>query len=154
MKELIFFEKQKFTQSFWMWLLVVLASIAGPVISFLSISKIDLYILIMSLLIFIFMYLCELRVKLSKEGIHYQFFPMHLKSHTIKFDEIDRFEELKYSPIGDYGGWGIRHRFKGKAYNVSGNRGVKIYLKSGRHILFGSQRSKEFEQVLNQFMKQ
>jgi len=154
MKELIFFEKQKFTQSFWMWLLVILAVISGPIICFFSTSKIDVYILIMSCLIFIFMYLCELKVKLSKEGIHYQFFPIHLKSYTIKFEEIDSFEELKYSPIGDYGGWGIRHRFKGKAYNISGNQGVKIHLKSGRHVLFGSQRSKEFEQVLRELMRQ
>ena len=91
---------------------------------------------------------------LSNKGLQYQFFPFHLKSYTIKLDEITSFEELTYSPIKDYGGWGIRYGFKGKAYNVSGNRGVKIYLKNGKNILFGSKKSHELALVLEQIMKQ
>ena len=53
----------------------------------------------------------------------------------------------------DYGGWGIRFRYKAKAYNVKGNEGVKVYLKTGRHILFGSQKSSIFESEIKRFMK-
>ena len=69
---------------------------------------------------------------------HYQFFPMHFKSYIIRFDEIENVEAITYSPIKDYGGWGIRYRMKGRAYNVKGNQGVKVYLKNGKNILFGS----------------
>ena len=37
---------------------------------------------------------------------------------------------------------------KGKAYNIRGNKGVKIYLKNGKTILFGSQKNQELEKAL------
>ena len=68
--------------------------------------------------------------------MHYQFFPFHFKSHTIRIKDINSFKAMKYSPLKEYGGWGIRFGFKGKAYNVSGNKGVKLFLTNGKNILF------------------
>ena len=91
---------------------------------------------------------------MTKEGLHYQFFPFHFKKHLIKSGEIEKIEALQYKPLGDYGGWGVRYGFKGKAYNVSGNKGVKVYLTNGRNILFGSQKYKDLEKVLKRIKKQ
>ena len=154
MKELIFKEKQKFTQK-WLWLILVILSIIPiSLVDFSSDPELSYLIILMSLSPMILFYFIELRVMLSNKGLQYQFFPFHLKSYTIKLDEITSFEELTYSPIKDYGGWGIRYGFKGKAYNVSGNKGVKIYLKNGKNILFGSKKSHELALVLEQIMKQ
>ena len=155
MKELIFKEKQKFTQK-WLWLILIILPllIIIPPIDLSSDPKLSYLIILMSLSPMILFYFIELRVMLSNKGLQYQFFPFHLKSYTIKLDEITSFEELTYSPIKDYGGWGIRYGFKGKAYNVSGNKGVKIYLKNGKNILFGSKKSNELALVLEQIMKQ
>ena len=49
---------------------------------------------------------------------------------------------------------GIRHGFKVKAYNISGNKGVKIYLKNGKNILFGSQKHIELDKALKEIMRQ
>ena len=149
MKELVFIEKQKFHQ-IWIWGILIISLLAS-----LITTKGNLGILLASILPMVFLYILSLNVKISKSGIHYQFFPLHRKVYSIKLDEIDRFEEITYSPIRDYGGWGIRYSFKGKAYNVSGNKGVKIYLKnSKKSILFGSQRSNEFASVLDNLMRQ
>ena len=51
---------------------------------------------------------------------------------------------MQYHPILDYGGWGIRWALKGKAYNISGNNGVRLDFYDGKHLLIGSQRSEEF----------
>ena len=99
-------------------------------------------------------YFFELRTFVTKEGLHYQFFPFHFKKYLIRLDEIEKIEALQYKPLGDYGGWGIRYGFKGKAYNVSGNKGVKFYLTNGRNILFGSQKYKDLEKVLKRIKKQ
>ena len=99
-------------------------------------------------------YLLQLRIKVNSEGLHYQFFPFHLKSHTIKIEEIVKVEALQYKPLAEYGGWGIRYGFKGKAYNTSGNLGVKVHLKNGRNILFGSQKYKELAKTLKQIKKE
>jgi hypothetical protein len=53
----------------------------------------------------------------------------------------------------EFGGWGIRYGFKSKAYNVSGNKGLQIVLKNERQILFGSQRHKELEKVMEKARK-
>ena len=155
MKELIFKEKQKFTQK-WLWLILIILPLLITIspIDLSSDPKLSCLIILMSLSPMILFYFIELRVMLSNKGLQYQFFPFHLKSYTIKLDEITSFEELTYSPIKDYGGWGIRYGFKGKAYNVSGNKGVKIYLKNGKNILFGSKKSNELALVLEQIMKQ
>ena len=104
-------------------------------------------------LVLLLLYFAKLRIKVSDKVIYYQFFPFHFKSHQITLTDIESFKSITYSPITDYGGWGIRYSFRGTAYNVSGNKGVHIELKSGKKILFGSQRSQEFEDSLKKTYK-
>ncbi len=59
-----------------------------------------------------------------------------------------------YSPITEYGGWGIRwspHR--GWAYNVGGSKGVQLGRANGKRILIGSQRADELAQVMRERMR-
>lgn len=141
--EKIFLEKQKFTQ-WWIWVILLI-----PTAFHVSdVSQISFIYLSLMLLVIIFIYSITLTVIVKSDGLHYQFFPIHFKNYIIKKEDIDNFKALKYNPILDYGGWGIRHRFKGKAYNIRGNKGVKIYLKNGKTILFGSQKNQELEKAL------
>ena len=89
-----------------------------------------------------------LDVQLSNEAIHMRFWPFHFKPRTFYFSDIDNAEPVTYSPLKDYGGWGIRYGAKGKAYNVSGNQGVVITLKTGQSILIGSQRHEELSSLI------
>jgi len=143
---LLYEENQKFTQ-WWVWLILLL-----PLFIAAFTKNIYSYEALILILIFVFFYFLELRLKVSKHGFQYQFFPLHLKSYFIKLEEIEKIEDIKYKPLGDYGGWGIRCGFKGKCYNVKGNLGVKIYLKKGSYILFGSQNYKTLEKVLSQLL--
>lgn len=61
----------------------------------------------------------------------------------IPLSEIASAEVRTYSPIMEYGGWGIRWGPGGKAYNARGNRGVQLVLRSGERVLVGSQRPEE-----------
>ena len=113
-------------------------------------------------LIVIFVVLCvilwsvfvmKLEVWVDETGIHYRFFPLIFKPKVILKNEIQRFEIRKYSPIFDYGGWGIKRRFKwGRAYNVSGNIGLQIYLTNGKKVLFGTQRSQAIQYAMDTMM--
>lgn len=149
--EYLFVENQKFNQ-WWIWLVLLLA----PILSIIPFNEneINYYAFLITSAFPLFVCVFQLRVKINEEGLNYQFFPFHLKSHTIKLHEIEKFRALQYRPIGDYGGWGIRRGFKGKAYNISGNKGVKIYLKNGKSILFGSQKHIEFDKALKEIMRQ
>lgn len=53
-----------------------------------------------------------------------------------------------FRPILDHGGWGIRFRKNLTAYTVSGNKGVRITLSSGRKIILGSQKATEMESAI------
>ena len=149
--KILFEERQKFNQ-WWLWVILLVL----PLLSIIPFNSDGInynYVLICIAIPLIF-YFFELRTFVTKEGLHYQFFPFHLKKHLIKLDEIEKIEALQYKPLGDYGGWGIRYGFKGKAYNVSGNKGVKIFLKNGTNIIFGSQKYKEMDRALKKIKQQ
>ncbi len=91
-------------------------------------------------------YKMKLITEVREGEIYLRFFPFTRK--TIPFRDIENFEAVKYRPIADYGGWGIRFGRKGKAYNVSGNRGVMLHLRGGQKFLIGSQRPEELHQAI------
>lgn len=74
------------------------------------------------------------------------------RPRIVALADIRQAEAVTYRPIRDYGGWGIRRRRKGWAYNVSGNRGVRIVLADGEHLLVGSRRAEELARSLEDRM--
>ena len=62
--------------------------------------------------------------------------------------------ETAISPIQEYGGWGYRTSFgkkKGSAYNVKGDKGIQIELKTGKKLLIGTQKEDEAQQVIGRY---
>jgi len=115
--------------------------IVGPL--FISLGVVILYIL----------YALKLETEVRSDGLYLRFYP--LTSKTINFAEIVSCEARTYHPIREYGGWGIRCGWKGgKAYNVSGNRGVQLEFRNGKKFLIGSQRPEELAQAIKERMGQ
>lgn len=92
----------------------------------------------------------RLITEVRPDGIYYRFCPVHFSLKRIGFTEIKHFEARTYRPMAEYGGWGIRYGGSGKAYNVSGDRGVQLELANGKRLLFGSQRTEEFVAALQE----
>jgi hypothetical protein len=90
----------------------------------------------------------RLITEVRDDGLYVRFIPFHFKFHLIPLEDATQIEAVTYSPLGDYGGWGIRYGFKGKAYNVQGNRGVRLTFKEGRSLLIGSQKAEELDAAL------
>lgn len=86
----------------------------------------------------VFFYAANLTTEVRPEGLYYRFFPLHQSFQRIPPEILAGFAPHTYSPLRDYGGWGIRYSSRGKAYNVSGNRGVMLELADGRRLLIGS----------------
>lgn len=80
---------------------------------------------------------------MDEEGVHYKMKLFHWSVRTIPWDEIDQIHVREYSPIMEYGGWGIKYGKSGWAYNVRGNHGIQILKKDGKRILLGTQRPEE-----------
>ena len=91
---------------------------------------------------------------IDQDGIHYRFFPLIFRDKLISKAEIQRFEIRKYNPVINYGGWGVKRSFKwGRAYNVSGNIGLQLYLTNGKKVLFGTQRPQAILYAMEEIMK-
>lgn len=102
------------------------------------------------------LFLFKLSTKIDEIGIHYQFFPFHLKLKCIAWQEINKAYLRTYDPIGDYGGWGLKggafwNSAKGKAINVSGDLGIQLELKNGQKLLIGTQKKAAAESVLKTY---
>ena len=91
-------------------------------------------------------YSSKLITEVREDGLYVRFFP--LTHNRIPFEDIAHFEVRTYSPIREFGGWGIRYGRGAKTYNVSGNRGVELQLSNGKRLLIGSQRSEELSQAI------
>ncbi|MHC4605892.1 MAG: DUF6141 family protein [Planctomycetota bacterium] len=91
-------------------------------------------------------HILRLVVEVRDDSLYIRFHPFGAR--TIPFSEIAKFEARTYRPILEYGGWGIRWSRAGRAYNVSGNRGVQLELEGGKRLLIGSQRAEELEQAI------
>jgi len=62
----------------------------------------------------------------------------------------------KYRPILEFGGWGWRKRFLSRktAFNVSGRIGLRVTLKNGSQILFGTRQEQEMKRAVEKMLLQ
>ena len=165
-------EKQRFRQ-WWLWLLILILSPIGPFVFIRAIFQQVIiespignnptsdYVLIVLGLILgigfgigipIFLYIAGLDTEVRESGVYIRFRPFHRKWVVFGFNNIQKAEASTYSPLKDYGGWGIRYGRKGKAYNVSGNKGVFLTLRDGKNVLIGSTNHKALYSSINERM--
>nr|WKN35635.1 DUF6141 family protein [Tunicatimonas sp. TK19036] len=87
---------------------------------------------------------------IKKDGIYYRFLPLQLAYKKIAWDRLAASYVRQYSPIGEYGGWGLRLGIfgRGKAFNVSGNQGLQLVYDDGKKFLLGTQHPDEIKQAL------
>ena len=74
----------------------------------------------------------------------------------IPLSEIAEVEVAKYRPVMEFGGWGWRKRLLSRktAFNVSGNIGVRVTLKKGSQILFGTHQQEEMKRAVEKMLMQ
>lgn len=148
-KEVVFREVQQFRQ-IWIWLLIFPLAVLFWYgffhqivlgIPFGTKPAPDLLLFFFWLLfgtaLPAFFYWLRMITEVHSDGLHVRFFPVRF---SVSWPELRQYEACIYNPILDYGGWGIRFGFKGKAYNVSGDRGVQLELINGKRVLIGSQK--------------
>ncbi len=153
-----FTEKQRFTQ-WWLWLLLsaVMMYIIYNFIEdrqYFSTLELAISILIPILVIILFLAI-RLETKIDAQGIYVRFFPFQITFRHYPWRNITKAYVRKYSPLGEYGGWGIRLGLfgTGKAYNVKGNQGLQIILNDEKKILIGTQKQNELKLYLENLKK-
>ncbi len=99
--------------------------------------------LIFGILLPAFFFSIKLTTRVRPDGIYVRFFPIHLKFTKIRFSELRNYQSVRYNPLRDYGGWGIRYGSGGKAYNISGDQGISLEFVNGKKLLIGTQHPQE-----------
>jgi len=148
----MFSETQRFTQ-WWLWLILIgswgsllYALATAPPQS--TISSIISYGL--GLLLPLLFWQMKLTTHIEAEGIYVRFFPFHFKEKFYAWDSISACYVRNYSPLKEYGGWGIKYSFNGNGlvYNVAGSVGLQLNFKDGEPVLIGTQKGEEIKQLL------
>lgn len=159
--ETLFLERQRFRQ-WWLWLVllgvnvlfiyggfqqVVLGQQFGdkPMSDSGLLISVGLIVLVTLLIVN-----SRLETRIKEDGVYIRFFPFHLKFKFYSWDSIRKSYLRKYSPLGEYGGWGVRLGLfgKGTAYNVSGNWGLQLEFTSKKKLLIGTARPEELRRTL------
>lgn len=154
-----FSETQKFKQ-WWIWLIILLLNalvLAALYFQFIlekpfgnnPIGNLGLIFLVVFVLLFTLFFLSmKLETKIDTSGVHVRFFPFHTKFKTFPWDKIEKIEVITYKPLSEYGGWGIRGFKDNKAYNVSGNKGFRIFFKDNKKLLVGTLKHEELNNII------
>ena len=90
----------------------------------------------------------SLRTEVRRDAVLVRLWPIHRNWVRIPVATVHEAAAVTYSPIREYGGWGLRYGPNGKAYNVRGNRGVRIVHGSGERLLIGSQRADDLARAI------
>lgn len=97
--------------------------------------------------------LLKLHTEVRPDGIYVRFFPFHIHFKRFASEDLSECYARQYKPILEYGGWGIRYSIRnGRAYNVSGNKGVQLVFDTGKKLLIGSQNPEQLEAAIRSIM--
>ncbi len=89
----------------------------------------------------------RLETVIDLEGISVRLFPLHLKFKFFLWQDIEKIYVREYAPLSEYGGWGLRYSVNhGKAYNISGNQGVQLFLPTEKNCLSELKNQKKLPQ--------
>ncbi len=144
-----FKETQRFTQ-WWLWLVLV----GSWVVLMYSLATVQpqttlAYFIsfVVGMLLPIFFWQMRLMTRITEEGIYVRFVPFHFKEQFYPWESIESAQVRTYSPLMEYGGWGIKYGFngQGKVFNVAGDQGLQLVFKSGEKLLIGTQKPTEIQ---------
>lgn len=158
--KVLFYERQRFRQ-WWVWTLLLISIFTNAtylVITFtdgFSPNNTGLVIATsVILLIILLIFFSHLDTKIKTDGIHIRFSPFHLKWRHYPWSKLKKVYVRRYAPLTEYGGWGIRLGMaikRGRAFNVSGNKGIQLIFKNDKKLLIGTQKPEKVKKMLSQY---
>ena len=164
MNEKVFFtEEQKFKQ-WWLWLILLGINVIFIVGIIKQIYYKEPYgdnpasntILLLTfcgtVLFTLLFYYFKLQTIIKLDGIYVRFFPIQIAYKKYSWESLNKTYIRKYSPLGEYGGWGFRFGIFGNGYgnalNVSGNMGLQLKFLDKTNLLIGTNKPEELKKIL------
>jgi hypothetical protein len=91
----------------------------------------------------------QLRTRITEEHIDIRWGYLEVIKKKIPHGDVEKAEPVTYSPLAEFGGWGIRvGGKKKKAWTMRGNRALLLHLKDGTRFYLGSDKPERMLQWL------
>ena len=108
--------------------------------------------LLFSAILSIFLSNC-LITQITAHGIYVRFPPFMPSEQQFLWNNIREVYVIKYKPITQYGGWGIRIGAYGRAFNISSTTGLQIIFNDNSKLLIGTRQPEKLIAVLRKLGK-
>ena len=89
-----------------------------------------------------------LTVRVEETRIVMHLGTVELLRKTVPLDAIVSLESVRYRPLREFGGWGVRGWGKTQAWTARGDRAVVVGLGEGRRLYVGSDRPERLEDAI------
>ena len=163
--ETTFHEIQKFNK-WWHYLIAIAPMLLTAIVGFSTYRMlppgsgtwaqiVPVMVVFFTLLTFIWFLTIKLETVIDINGIYVKFHGIPFCKRSIAWSEIKSISVIDYSPLSDYGGWGVRYGMAGNGwcYNVSGGKGIKLFYQDGKPFLVGTQQPETAQHIITHFFK-
>jgi hypothetical protein len=72
---------------------------------------------------------------------------------SVTYDRISRVESVRYRPLREFGGWGMRGLGQRRAWTAAGDQAVVLHLVDGGEIYLGSEYPRRLEERIRAAMQ-
>ncbi len=105
-------------------------------------------------LIFVFIFNLRLETRIDQNGVSIKYFPFIRSWRKFPKTSIKTITVINYSPITDYGGWGLKGNKTTKAYSIIGDQGLLFDVGEKKKIMIGTMKAKELEEFLTNWKEE
>lgn len=146
-----FHEEQRFS-SWIAWGIFALVGIPVALASIESLFRSDVFFPSLATIatfvpVAILLFMARLVVDVDRDEIRISFHFLW-PTRRIPIAAVRGARAQQYSPLAEYGGWGVRLGWRGWAFNTSGSEGVLVETNAGKRVMIGSHRAKELEAAI------
>ena len=100
-----------------------------------------LFLVLAPLPLLLFLFLGQLRIRVTDDAVEAAWGVAEVFKKRFPFQEILRAEAVTYSPLREFGGWGVRMGLgKKRAWTTRGNRALVLHLTDGTRFYLTSDR--------------
>lgn len=105
-------------------------------------------------LLLLFILNLKLETRIDRESVSFRYVPFIRKWRKYPKQEIKSIRVINYSPITDYGGWGLKGNQTTRAYSVLGDEGLLLDVGEKKKLMIGTMKSRELTDFMQDWMEE
>jgi hypothetical protein len=114
------YEETQYFRQTWLWALLVISGVPAALLGIVGVvadagagTNVLLWVAVVLVVVFgpfVILYRANLRIEARDDALMLRLWPFHLRARRIPYAEIDSITAAEVSPMGDFGGLGVRIR--------------------------------------------